>query len=108
MVEQVPVFPGCENVGDPRECFRKMVQKHIAENFRYPEEAREKDVQGRVQVGFTIDEEGNITDIVMRGPHPLLEEEAERIIKLLPKMVPGKQKGSAVKVPFFRPITFEL
>ncbi len=108
VIEEVPVFPGCKNVGDPRACFAKMLEKHIAENFQYPVEAREKNIQGKVIVMFTIDEEGDITDITTRGPDPLLENEAERIVKLLPKMVPGKHRGAAVRVPFSRPIAFDL
>ena len=107
-VEEVPVFPGCENEADTRACFQKMIQRHISKNFRYPQEAQNKGIQGRVAVMFTIDEEGRITDIRKRGPHALLENETVRIIEKLPQMKPGKAGGKAVRVPFSIPINFKL
>ena len=107
-VEEVPVFPGCENAENKRTCFNKMMQKHIAKNFRYPQEAQEKGIQGRVAVMFTISEAGSIENIRLRGPDSLLENEVERIIKHLPKMKPGIHKGKAVKVPFSIPVNFKL
>ncbi|WP_282159641.1 M56 family metallopeptidase [Ulvibacterium marinum] len=103
-----PIFPGCEDGSDQRACFNKMMQKHISKNFRYPQEAQQLGIQGRVNVIFTIDEAGNITDIRKRGPHQLLEDEVVRIIEKLPQMKPGKYEGKAVKVPFSIPITFSL
>ena len=108
VVEEVPVFPGCENETDPRACFQAKMQKHIAKNFRYPEEAQKLGIQGRVNLMFMIDPQGDITGLRIRGPHKLLEEEAARIISLLPKMKPGKHRGKAVRVPFSMPITFKL
>jgi len=108
VVENVPVFPSCENETDKRACFNKMMQEHIAKNFRYPEEAHEKGIQGRVSIMITIDKKGKITNIRKRGPDKLLEDEAERIMKLLPLMTPGKHRGKAVNVPFSIPITFKL
>ena len=108
VVDEVPVFPGCENAEDKRECFNEMMQKHIMKNFNYPKEAQDRGIQGRVAVMFTIDEEGNITNIRKRGPDKLLEDEVDRIISKLPKMTPGKSKGKTVRVPFSIPITFKL
>ena len=88
--------------------FQEMMQKHIRKNFRYPEIAQEMGVQGRVNVIFVIQRDGSIGDIRMRGPDKNLEAEALRIIKKLPKMTPGKQRGRPVKVPFSIPITFKL
>ncbi|MEO9891677.1 TonB family protein [Aurantibacter sp.] len=108
VVEEVPVFPGCENAENTRECFQKMMQKHIGDNFKYPEEAQEKGIQGRVSIMFTISTDGSIQNVKMRGPDKLLEEEAARIISLLPKMTPGKQNGKVVNVPLSIPISFAL
>ncbi|WP_430906676.1 energy transducer TonB [Maribacter sp. 2-571] len=108
VIEDVPVFPGCENEGNKRACFQKMMQKHISKNFRYPEIAQEMGVQGRVSVMFVIQKDGSIGNIRMRGPDKNLEKEAARIIGKLPKMTPGKQRGRAVRVPFSIPITFKL
>ena len=107
-VDEVPIFPGCENSDDSRACFQTMMQKHISKNFRYPQEAQEQGIQGRVNIMFTMSEEGNIDNIRKRGPHRLLEDEAVRIISKLPKMTPGKYEGKAVSVPFSIPITFKL
>ena len=107
-VEDKPVFPGCENASDKYICFQEMMQKHIRKNFRYPETAIDIGAQGRVSVMFTIQKDGSIGDIKMRGPHKILEKEASRIIGTLPKMTPGKQRGKAVKVPFAIPINFQL
>ncbi|WP_422859069.1 energy transducer TonB [Flagellimonas sp. S174] len=107
-IENVPVFPGCEDAENQRACFQEMMQKHIRKNFRYPELAQEMGLQGRVNVVFTIQKDGSIGNVRMRGPHQLLEGEAERIISKLPQMTPGKQRGTPVKVPFAIPITFKL
>ena len=57
---------------------------------------------------FTISSKGTIENIIMRGPDKLLEDEVERIIKRLPNMTPGKNKGNAVNVPFSIPVNFKL
>ena len=110
VIEDVPIFPGCESVSKSqrRSCFQEQMNKHIRKNFRYPEIAQEMGVQGRVYVNFIIEKDGSITNIRMRGPDKNLEKEAARIIGRLPKMTPGKQRGRAVRVPFSIPITFRL
>jgi len=110
VIEDVPIFPGCENVSKDkrRDCFQEKINKHIKRNFRYPEVAMELGIQGRVFVTFIIDKDGSITNILMRGPDKNLEKEARRIISVLPKMTPGKQRGRAVRVPFSIPINFRL
>ncbi len=108
VIEDVPVFPGCEGASDKRACFNEMMQQHIRKNFRYPEIAQEMGIQGRVSVMFTIQKDGSIGNIRLRGPDKNLEAEARRIIERLPKMTPGKQRGRAVRVPFSIPIMFKL
>ena len=107
-IEEVPIFPGCESAEDKRACFNEMMQKHIRKNFRYPELAQEMGIQGRVNTQFMINNDGTIGAIQKRGPHDVLEKEAVRILSKLPKMTPGKQRGSAVKVSFAIPSTFKL
>ncbi|RRQ47914.1 TonB family protein [Maribacter algicola] len=107
-IEEVPIFPGCENVKDKRACFNEMMQKHIRKNFRYPELAQEMGIQGRVSTQFEIKSDGSIGTIQKRGPHKILEEEATRILSKLPKMTPGQQRGTPVKVSFSIPINFVL
>ncbi len=108
VIEDVPVFPGCENAKDKRTCFNQKIQEHIRKNFRYPEIAQEMGIQGRVNVMFTIQKDGSIGNIRYRGPDKNLEAEALRIIEKLPRMTPGKQRGRPVRVPFSIPITFKL
>ena len=107
-VEKVPVFPGCEDAENMRDCFQQQMQKHIGTNFNYPEEAIEKGIQGRVNIMFIIQKDGTIGNVRMRSPDKILEAEAARIISLLPKLVPGEHKGKKVRVPFSIPITFKL
>ena len=108
VVDEVPVFPGCENETDPRSCFNEMIHKHIKKHFNYPQEAQELGIQGKVAVMFTIGKDGSIINVKTRGPHQLLENEVKRIISRLPQMTPGKHKGDLVNVPYSIPIMFKL
>ena len=109
IIEDVPVFPGCEKGTkmDKRNCFQLKMEEHVAKNFRYPEQALDLGIQGKVFVIFVIDKDGFVSSIRSRGPDKILEKEAERIIGLLPKMIPGKQRGKPVKVPYSVPIIFK-
>jgi protein TonB len=110
VIENVPVFPGCEN-GTKEEkmaCFQRAMQEHVKKNFNYPETALELGMHGKVFVLFVIDKTGRVSKIQSRGPDKILEKEAERIIALLPKMTPGKQRGRAVSMPYSIPINFVL
>lgn len=112
VIEDVPVFPGCEGVAKNKrlECFMEQMAKHIKKNQQYPERAMEDNIQGRVSVLFVIDKDGNITNVQARGPKggELLEKEALRVISKLPKFKPGMQRGKPVKVKYSQPITFKL
>ncbi len=110
VIEDVPIFPGCEKgtKDQQRACFQRKVQEHVVKNFKYPPIAVEMGIQGKVYVQFIIDEKGYITNIKTRGPDKLLEKEAQRIIASLPQMMPGKQRGRAVKVPYSIPVSFKL
>ena len=108
LVDLVPVYPGCEDTTNMRVCFQEQIQKHIAQYFRYPKLAKKRKIQGRVFVQFTVGEGGYIDNINARGPHVILEEEAKRIISLLPRFKPGSQDGNPVRVPFSIPIIFKL
>jgi TonB family protein len=82
--------------------------RHISKNFSYPQEAQDRGIQGRVSALFTISKEGNVENIAMRGPDKLLEDEVERILKRLPVMKPGKNKGEEVAVAYSIPVNFKL
>ena len=109
-VEDKPIFPGCEAVDKEERlaCFTNKMQKHIKDNFRYPDAAVDMGLKGKVLVYFKINTQGYISDVQLRGPHKILEKEASRIIGKLPKMTPGKQRGVPVRVPFSIPIDFQL
>ena len=108
-LERPPIYPGCEPYTQQlRSCTQRKIQTHINKNFRYPEFAQKTGIQGRVFVQFIIDKDGSIVGIKTRGPHPILEIEAKRIISILPKFIPGYVDGKAVRVPFSMPITFKL
>lgn len=101
IVEEMPKFNG----GDPATEFRKF----IAKNLRYPAEAAEKKIEGRVIVQFAVDNEGKVVDVmVVRGFDEDLDREAVRVVESSPLWEPGRQKGKAVKVLFTFPINFVI
>jgi periplasmic protein TonB len=110
VVEKIPIFPGCEGLSksEAKKCFQSKIQEHIKKNFKYPETALNLGIHGKVFVLFVIDSNGYVSNIRLRGPDKLLEKEAARIISILPKMTPGKQRGRSVKVPYSIPIHFKL
>ena len=80
----------------------------LRENTKYPEQALKDSIEGRVVVAFVIDTDGSITKPeVVRGVHPLLDAEALRVVKLMPKWEPGSENGTPVKVRYNLPITFK-
>ncbi|WGK65564.1 energy transducer TonB [Croceiramulus getboli] len=112
VIENVPIFPGCENEKNNaarKQCMSEKVSQLVNRKFN-TELGGELGLSGvnRIYVRFKIDRNGNITDIGSRGPHPRLEAEAERVIKLLPKMTPGKQRGKPVGVLYSLPIVFQV
>ncbi len=110
VIENVPVFPGCEGLSktESMKCFQTKMIAHVNKNFVYPEQALELQMQGKVYVLFVIDKNGNVSKIRSRGPDKLLEKEAERIISLLPKMTPGNQRGRSVSMSYSIPIHFKF
>lgn len=111
VIENVPIFPGCEGIkikSEQRTCFQKKIQEHVAKEFKYPGVSLEMGVQGKVYVQFAINNKGYISDIRVRGPDKNLEKEAMRIVAAIPKMTPGMQRGRAVRVPYTIPINFKL
>ena len=111
VIENVPIFPGCESASENEErkiCFQQKIQEHINKEFTYPAGALELGIKGRVFVTFLIDSKGNIGSIRMRGPDRTLEKEAQRIVATLPQMTPGKQRGRSVSVPYSIPINFVI
>ncbi len=99
VVEHQPEYPG--GMGE--------LMKFIQRNIRYPKEAQDQGKQGRVIVVFVVEKDGSITDAeVLKPVDPLLDAEALRIVNMMPKWTPGKQRGKEVRVRFTIPVTFRL
>lgn len=111
IIEDVPVFPGCKgNKAALKKCFNKKMQKHFAKKFdsELPNELGLSSGKKRLIMLFKIDRTGNIVDIRAKAPHPRLQKEAIRIIKLLPKMKPGRQRGKPVGVKYTLPMRIDV
>ncbi|TYP76018.1 energy transducer TonB [Aquimarina intermedia] len=111
-VEAVPVFPGCETLLSNEEkgsCFSEKIGKIISRKFdtSIGEKYGLKGVQ-RIYTQFEVGKDGVVKNVLIRAPHPKLEKEARRIIKLLPKMTPGRQRGIPVSVNYQIPIVFKV
>jgi len=112
VIEDVPIFPGCENLGNNNErkkCMSEKISRYVNKEFD-TDLGAELGLSGinRVIVQFRIDEKGNIGQVRARAPHPRLEQEAARVINSLPKMKPGKQRGKPVGVMYSLPIAFKV
>ena len=98
-VQVKPSFPGGEEAR----------LKWLQDNLVYPSQASEAGIQGLVQVGFVVEKDGSITDVkVVKSIHSLLDREAVRLVKGMPKWIPGKQNGNTVRAYFTQPIRFVL
>ena len=111
VIENVPEYPGCErgSNAEKRKCMSDKIAKFVQRKFN-TDLAGDLGLSGRqrISVIFKIDKNGNVTGVRSRAPHPRLEKEAARVIKMLPKMKPGRQRGKPVIVPYSLPITFQV
>jgi len=99
VVEQMPSFPGGQAA----------LLEYLSKNIKYPVVAEENGIQGRVVCTFVVERDGSVTDVqVARSIDPSLDKEAIRVLKKMPKWIPGKQNGSAVRVKYTVPVTFRL
>jgi TonB family protein len=99
VVEQMPEFPGG----------MAKLMEYLSQNVRYPALAMQQRVQGRVVVEFVVNKDGSISEeSILRSVHPLLNEEALRVVKNMPKWSPGMQRGKAVRVRYTVPVLFRL
>ena len=99
MVDEMPEFPG----GDAA------LFKWLYETIKYPAEAKDKGIQGKIILRFIVTSEGNVEDVsVVRGVDPLLDNEAVRVMRLCPKWIPGKMNGKPVNIYYSVPISFAL
>ena len=99
VVEEMPQFPG--GMGE--------AMRFLAQNIKYPKAAQQAKIEGRVIVQFVVGKDGSVSDIqIMRSVSPDLDAEAIRVVGMMPKWIPGKQRGKAVTVKFTMPIMFRL
>ena len=99
VVEEMPEFPGGMSAA----------MDYLSKNVKYPKEAYDKGIQGRVIVQYVVEKDGDISNVkVVRSIDPLLDAEAVRVIKSMPKWKPGTQKGQNVRVRYTMPVTFSL
>lgn len=99
VVEQMPSFKG----GDAA------LMEWLNKNIKYPVIAEENGIQGRVVATFVVERDGSITDVkIVKSVDPSLDKEAVRVLKSMPKWIPGKQNGQPVRVKYTVPVTFRL
>ena len=99
VVEQMPQFPGGNAA----------LFEYLSKHIKYPVVAEEKRIQGRVIVTFVVERDGSVTDVrVAKSVHAFLDKEAVRVVSGMPRWIPGKQNGSAVRVKYTVPVTFRL
>lgn len=97
--------PAFLNSTDPRQFLSKWVYPYL----KYPQEAVEKGIQGSVMVGFIIDKEGKMTNVeIVKGVHPLLDEQALKVVSASPKWRPGRRSGQKVSTSMTIPVEFRL
>jgi len=99
--EEMPKFPGGEEA----------MMRYVAENVKYPKEAFEAGIQGRVAVQFIVEKDGSISfpdDPIVKSVSPELDAEAMRVVQTMPAWTPGKQRGQNIRCKFVIPITFRL
>lgn len=112
VIDEVPVFPSCDTSvsnDDQRKCFSDKINKIVAENFNL-DLGKTLGLTGkqRIYVRFTINKEGNIVNVKSRAAHTELAKESRRVVKLIPKLIPGKHEGNIVNITFDLPITFNV
>ena len=99
VVDEMPQFPG-----GPSALF-----EFISKNIQYPKEAEDANLQGRVIVSFVVEKDGSVSNAkVVRPIDPLLDAEALRVVNSMPKWIPGKQNGEAIRIKYTVPVTFRL
>jgi protein TonB len=111
IIEDAPIFPGCKGTkAQLKQCLQDEIQRHVSKKYNtgLAGELGLDPGKKKVYVQFKISKTGAITEVVARGPHARLEKEAIRVVEMLPKMIPGKQRGRAVAVKYTLPITLQV
>jgi len=108
IIEEPPVYPGCKGTkAQKKKCLQESITKHVSKHFKtsLAQDLGLSAGKKKVYVQFRIDKNGEINNVRARGPHARLEKEAIRVVNLLPKMTPGKQRTRPVRVSYTLPIT---
>ena len=110
-IQNAPIYPGCEkasNNAERKKCMSDKITKLIQRKFDGNDIATQYGLSGmqKIDVQFTIDKTGKVKDVKTRSPHPKLDEEAKRVINLVPEMTPGRQNNRNVGVIYNVPIKF--
>lgn len=112
IVEEPPIYPGCHKIDNiqPKECFSNAISRFIIRNFNLQKSFTENYGKESIRMfsSFIISKEGHIKDIKVRALNESIEKELIRVIKQLPVMLPGKQKGKEVAVLYSFPIVFDF
>ncbi len=112
VVEVNPLFPGCDDITDKeaqRKCSEEKMLQFIYGNIQYPSIARENGVEGMVVVQFVVEKDGSCTNInIIRDIGAGCGDEAKRIVQIMPKWSPGRQRDRPVRVMFTLPVRFKL
>lgn len=112
LIEDAPVYKGCEGLSkeENKKCFDKKMTRFVVRNFdaNLAQELGLHSGKHKMYSQFVIDKTGVVIDIIIKAPHPKLEEELDRIIRKLPQFTPGKQRKKPVKVKYTLPISFQV
>lgn len=112
IAEVMPSWKGCETIENESQrssCTYERIMNYLTGEIKYPESAKEKEVQGKVYVKFIIDETGKIVNpTILRGVSPELDVEAIRVVSGMPEWNPGMNKNIPVAVQYLLPIYFTL
>jgi hypothetical protein len=110
-VDKIPVFPGCEKLSreEAKSCVSKKIWEFVGDHFN-TKLGKQLGLSGeqRIQVMFKINKTGDVVDVKARAPHPELQQEAIRVISMLPDMLPGEQDGKPVSVLYSLPIILKV
>jgi protein TonB len=111
IIEDPPVFPGCKGTKEQKKkCLQEKITEHVSRNYNtgLSQDLGLSPGKKKVYVIFKIDKTGKISNARARGPHKRLEKEALRVVNMLPKLTPGKQRGMPVGVSYTLPITLHV
>ena len=114
IVETLPAWQSCasdQSVApeEVRTCTEQAIANFVVSNLTYPKKARRKGIEGRVIVKFIVEKDGTVGEVtVMNGVHPMLDDEAQRVVESMPNFQPGMQRGKPVRVSYNLPFNFSL